>query len=109
MFIIDYRNAKRDLLAIDLDELRTMDLEIVEKLHGNPFQNLFTSISNEITTRGLTIQGTTDRPTPSTDLSRSSEGVTTEGEPRAILENLVAPFLKNRMLVELDSKHRLAQ
>lgn len=109
MFIIDYRNAKRDLLAIDQDDLRTMDLEIVEKLHGNPFEKLFASISNEITTSGLTIQGITDRPTPSTDLSRSSEGVTTEGEPRAILENLVAPFLNNRTLVELDSKHRLAQ
>lgn len=109
MFIIDYRNAKRDLLAIDQDELRTMDLAIIEKLHGNPFQKMFMSISNEITTRGLTVQGTTDRPTPSTDLSRSSEGVTTEGEPRAILENLVAPFLERRTLVELDSKHRLTQ
>lgn len=109
MFTIEYLNAKRDLLAINQDELRTMDMDITEKIHGNPFQKMFMSISNEITTRGLAVQGTTDRPTPSTDLSRSSEGITTEGEPLAILEDLVTPFLGHRTLVELDGKHRFAQ
>lgn len=62
MFIIDFSNAKRGLLAIGEDELRTMDPAIMEKLHGNPFQNLFMSMLNKVTTHRLTVQGSLTGP-----------------------------------------------
>lgn len=84
-------------MAATEDNLREYSQDVAQRHLHNLFDRLFRGLAEAVTTRKLNISGTTDRtedPTPSSDLSHSSDEDKPEDNSRQCLINLVSPVLE---------------